>query len=45
MIDVEGSVVAFKHGLVFPKGDIQRLIGINRDFIEWQKEIPPLGPG
>jgi len=38
VIDVEGIVTAFEHGLVFTKEDIDRLIATNRDFM-WNQQI------
>jgi hypothetical protein len=37
-IDVEGIVMAYEHGLVFTKADIDRLIATNRDFM-WNQQI------
>jgi hypothetical protein len=37
-IDVEGMVLAYEHGLVFTKEDIDRLIATNRDFM-WNKQV------
>jgi len=37
-IDVEGIVLAYEHGLVFTKEDIDRLIATNRDFM-WNKQV------
>ena len=37
-IDLEGIVAAFEHGLVFTRGDIDRLIATNRDFM-WNQQI------
>jgi len=37
-IDVDGIVLAFEHGLVFTKADIDRLIATNRDFM-WNHQI------
>ncbi len=37
-IDVEGIVAAFEHGLVFGRGDIDRLIATNRDFM-WNQQV------
>ena len=37
-IDVEGIVAAYEHGLVFAKGDIDRLVATNRDFM-WNHEV------
>jgi hypothetical protein len=38
VIDVEGMVDAFEHGLIFTREDIQRLIATNRDFM-WNHQI------
>ena len=37
-IDVEGIVLAYQHGLVFTKEDIDRLIATNRDFM-WNQQV------
>jgi len=37
-IDVEGMVSAFEHGLVFGRGDLDKLIATNRDFM-WNHEL------
>ena len=37
-IDVEGIVLAYEHGLVFTKADIDRLLATNRDFM-WNGQI------
>jgi hypothetical protein len=37
-VDVEGIVLAYEHGLVFTKADIDRLIATNRDYM-WNKEV------
>lgn len=37
-IDVEGIVTAYKHGIVFTKEDISRLIATNRDFM-WNGDL------
>ncbi len=37
-IDVEGMVSAFEHGPVFTRGDIDRLIATNRDFM-WNQQV------
>jgi len=37
-IDVEGIVLAYEHGLVFTKSDIDRLIATNRDFM-WNQQL------
>jgi len=37
-VDVEGIVLAYEHGLVFTKEDIDRLIATNRDFM-WDKQV------
>jgi hypothetical protein len=37
-VDLEGIVTAFEHGLVFDKGDIDKLIATNRDFM-WDQQI------
>jgi hypothetical protein len=36
--DVQGIVCAYEHGLVFTKGDIERLIATNRDFM-WNQAL------
>jgi len=41
-IDVEGIVTAWEHGLVFTKGDIDRLIATNRDFM-WNGQLRGAG--
>ena len=37
-VDLEGIVTAFEHGLVFDKGDIDKLIATNRDFM-WNQQV------
>jgi hypothetical protein len=37
-IDVDGIVTAYRHGLVFTKDDIDRLIATNRDFM-WNQQV------
>jgi len=37
-IDVEGMVLAFEHGLVFTRADVDRLIATNRDFM-WNRQL------
>ncbi len=37
-VDLEGIVAAFKHGLLFSRADIDRLISTNRDFM-WNQQI------
>ncbi len=37
-VDLEGIVAAFKHGLVFTREDIDRLIVTNRDFM-WNRQV------
>ena len=37
-IDLEGIVAAFRHGLVFTREDIDRLIVTNRDFM-WNRQV------
>jgi hypothetical protein len=37
-IDVEGIVTAFEHGIVFTRGDIDRLIATNRDYM-WNQQV------
>ena len=37
-VDLEGIVTAFEHGIVFNKGDIDKLIATNRDFM-WNQQV------
>jgi hypothetical protein len=37
-VDLEGIVAAFRHGLVFTREDIDRLIVTNRDFM-WNRQV------
>jgi hypothetical protein len=37
-VDVAGIAVAYEHGLVFTKADIDRLVATNRDFM-WNHEV------
>ena len=39
-IDVSSIVEAFEHGLVFQRGEIDRLIATNRDFM-WNRQMRP----
>jgi hypothetical protein len=37
-IDLEAIVTAFEHGIVFTKGDVDKLIATNRDFM-WNQKV------